>query len=164
MKTKYSSYSSEKLAGELIVNKKKYDKFYPHFSRQKKIFETAGRGREGRRRESKRLMEKYYRWMDNSLENLEEMYFEYLNHNDVGDKKRYIPELVENPEVSANELLYKHKNFSEEIKDIWNKNKKIPKRGTQEGEKRHNNIEKMKNIEKEIYKRIFKINNKNGKN
>ncbi len=167
MGTKYSNLDSESLAGELIVNKRRYDIVKKGLKIQKrlltnseKLTNNSNRDLGGRIKTNKEKVRQYSNLMEETRENLTDLYCEYLSFNRNGD----IPELIINPEKPTTDFLKKYKNFSREVKNIWEKYKKIPKRPKnngswtkeeKDGNLRHDYIEKMKEIEKEIYMRFF---------
>jgi hypothetical protein len=151
MITKYSNWNKVELDKELIINKRKYDLSSKSLNAQSRLLNNSKDKQIGRIRSCERLIEKYSSLVEKSKENLGDLYYEYLGFKRNGQ----IPELVENSNKSTTNFLKEYKNLSGEVKAVWDKYKRIPKLGTPEGNLRHKNIEKMKNIEKEIYKRIF---------
>lgn len=151
MITKYSGVSSEVLHEKLLTCKRMYDNFSRSLEAHKRILNNSKEKNIGRIFSREGVIEKHSYIKKQAKNNLEELYYEYLSFSRNG----FIPELVENPKDSTKSLLIKYKNHSKQVYELWQKYKHIPKRGINDGEARHNHIEEMKKIEKEIYKRFF---------
>ncbi len=151
MVTKYSELNKKELDNELVVIKRKYDYYSKNFELKNRILSESKVEQKGRIQTFMRISKKYFTLANEANFRLKELYYEYLSFNRNGQ----IPEIKENVKEPTAKLLSRYKYISNEVKRLWDKHKKIPRRGSSDGELRHSYIERMKCLEKILHERFF---------